>query len=117
MLSFRLFGFKHTAGSLNLYGSQTHAFGDESLEVGLTFANLLALAWNILQRNEQFRGAMASRDLIGQAKGMLMERFGMDAVEAFELLKRLSQESNTPVAEVALRLVRHHFHRENHLYH
>ena len=42
-----------------------------------------------------------SRDIIGQAKGMLMERFGVDAVDAFELLKRLSQESNMKLAQVA----------------
>ncbi|OBB99234.1 GAF and ANTAR domain-containing protein [Mycobacterium sp. 852002-40037_SCH5390672] len=116
VLSFRLFAFKHTAGALNLYASQTHAFDDESLEVGLTFATLLSLAWNIVQRNEQFRAAMASRDIIGQAKGMLMQRFGIGAVGAFELLKRLSQESNTPVADVAVRLVRENFHRRNDLY-
>ena len=48
-----------------------------------------------------FRSALASRDLIGQAKGMLMERFTIDAVAAFELLRRLSQDTNTPLVEVA----------------
>jgi hypothetical protein len=36
---------------------------------------------------------------------MIMERFSIDAVQAFELLKRLSQSSNTPVVEVAGQLV------------
>ncbi|HZE14582.1 MAG TPA: ANTAR domain-containing protein [Mycobacterium sp.] len=48
---------------------------------------------------------MASRDVIGQAKGILMERLSIDAAAAFGVLKRLSQESNTPVAEIAQRLV------------
>ncbi|HEY3996989.1 MAG TPA: ANTAR domain-containing protein, partial [Mycobacterium sp.] len=47
----------------------------------------------------------ASRDIIGQAKGMIMERFTIDAIRAFELLKRLSQNSNTALAVVASRLV------------
>lgn len=106
VLSFRLFVAKRSAGALNLYADQTHAFDDESLEVGLSFATDVALAWCILQRNKQFRSALASRDVIGQAKGMLMERFSIDAVAAFELLKRLSQDSNTPVAEIAQGLVR-----------
>ena len=71
---------------------------------GLIFATHTALAWNMLRRDEQFRSALASRDVIGQAKGMLMERFGIDAVRAFDLLKRLSQDSNTPLHEVAERL-------------
>ena len=52
-----------------------------------------------------FRSALASRDLIGQAKGMIMERPHVDAVEAFEHLKHLSQESNTKLADVAPQLI------------
>lgn len=64
-----------------------------------------ALAWHMVRRDEQFRSALASRDVIGQAKGMLMERFDLDAVRAFELLKRLSQNMNTPLADVAQQVV------------
>jgi AmiR/NasT family two-component response regulator len=53
----------------------------------------------------QFQSALASRDIIGQAKGMMIERFNVDAVRAFELLSRLSQNSNIPVAEVAEEMV------------
>jgi AmiR/NasT family two-component response regulator len=63
------------------------------------------LAWHLGLRDREFRRALASRDVIGQAKGILMERFGIDAVRAFELLKRLSQESNTAVVDIAERLV------------
>jgi AmiR/NasT family two-component response regulator len=53
---------------------------------------------------DQFNSALFSRDQIGQAKGMLMERFSIDAVHAFNLLRTLSQQMNTPVREVAARL-------------
>ncbi|MBV8786817.1 MAG: ANTAR domain-containing protein [Mycobacterium sp.] len=53
-------------------------------------------------RDEQLRRALASRDIIGQAKGILMERFAIDAESAPNLLKRLSQADNTPLAEIAL---------------
>jgi AmiR/NasT family two-component response regulator len=59
----------------------------------------------MVRRDEQFRSALASRDIIGQAKGMIMERFKVDAIQAFELLKRLSQSSNRPLAGVARQLV------------
>lgn len=55
--------------------------------------------------NAQLQRALESRDMIGQAKGMLMERFHVDAAAAFKLLTRLSQESNVRLAEIARRLV------------
>lgn len=54
---------------------------------------------------EQLHRAVETRDIIGQAKGMLMERFDVDAARAFELLVKLSQKSNTPVAVIAQKLI------------
>ncbi|HEY1840805.1 MAG TPA: GAF and ANTAR domain-containing protein [Mycobacterium sp.] len=105
IMSFRLFADRHSMGALNFYAEKSRAFDDDAAEVGLIFATHTALAWKLVRREEQFRSALASRDIIGQAKGMLMERFKIDAGRAFELLKRLSQNSNTPVAVVARRLV------------
>lgn len=45
------------------------------------------------------------RDIIGQAKGMLMERFNVDAAAAFQLLVNLSQNSNIRVEVIAQKLV------------
>jgi ANTAR domain/GAF domain len=104
VLSFQLFTTHQSMGVLNLYGEQPHAFTAEAEDIGLVFATHTALAWDTVRREDQFRSALASRDIIGQAKGMIMERFGTDAVEAFELLKRLSQEANTPLADIAHKL-------------
>ncbi|SPM35606.1 histidine kinase [Mycobacterium rhizamassiliense] len=54
---------------------------------------------------EQLRRAIETRDTIGQAKGMLMERFNIDAAGAFQLLARLSQDTNTRLEEIARQLV------------
>lgn len=105
VMSFHLFADGQTMGALNFYAEQPDVFDDEAVEVGLVMATHTALAWNLMRRDEQFRSALASRDIIGQAKGMIMERFNIDAVQAFELLKRLSQSSNTPVVAVARQLV------------
>jgi GAF domain-containing protein len=105
IMSFQLFAEHQTMGVLNFYAEQPNVFGDDSVELGLIVATHTALAWKLVRREEQFRSALASRDIIGQAKGMVMERFKIDAVQAFELLKRLSQNSNTPVAAVARQLV------------
>jgi hypothetical protein len=59
----------------------------------------------MVAENAQLQRALETRDTIGQAKGMLMERFNVDAAAAFKLLTRLSQESNVRLADIARRLV------------
>jgi AmiR/NasT family two-component response regulator len=80
-------------------------FGTETREIGLVFAAHSSVAWNAARRDEQFKKALASRDVIGQAKGMLMERYGVSAIQAFDLLRKLSQDSNTPLMQIAADLV------------
>ncbi|MEX5721243.1 ANTAR domain-containing protein [Geodermatophilus maliterrae] len=48
--------------------------------------------------------ALSSRDLIGQAKGILMERYKITAEMAFALLARTSQDTNRKLHEVAASL-------------
>lgn len=110
IISFQLFADHHQMGALNFYADQPYAFDDDAAEMGLILATHAAVGWNMVRRDEQFRSALASRDIIGQAKGMIMERFKIDAVQAFELLKRLSQSSNTPLAVVARQLVESEHH-------
>ncbi|WP_139830869.1 GAF and ANTAR domain-containing protein [Mycobacterium paraense] len=105
ILSYELFTDNGSMAALNFYAEHPHAFTDESLEIGGIFATHVALAWSIMRRQDQFRSALASRDVIGQAKGVIMERFNLDAVEAFELLARLSQQSNTKLIEIARSLI------------
>jgi hypothetical protein len=59
----------------------------------------------LIAETEQLRRAIETRDTIGQAKGMVMERFSIDAVAAFNLLVKLSQQTNTRVEQVARKLV------------
>ncbi|MHC9294930.1 GAF and ANTAR domain-containing protein [Mycobacterium sp. LTG2003] len=101
VMAFQLYADNKTMGALNYYAEEPYAFDADAIEAGLIVATHTALAWNLLRRDEQFRSALASRDVIGQAKGMMMERYKIDAVQAFEVLKRLSQSSNTPLVDVA----------------
>lgn len=101
VLSFQLFADSTTIGALNLFADEPNTFDIHAEEVGVVFATHAALAWNSVQKDKQFHSALANRDVIGQAKGMLMERFGIDAVAAFDLMKRLSQDSNTKLVEIA----------------
>jgi AmiR/NasT family two-component response regulator len=94
-----------TTATLSLYAEAANAFDNESVNVGLIFATNTGLVWNMMRRDQQFRAALASRDVIGQAKGRMMERFNIDDAQAFSMLKLMSQDSNTPIAQVARRVV------------
>jgi transcriptional regulator with GAF, ATPase, and Fis domain len=105
IVSYELFVDSGAMGALNFYSHNPHAFSDDSMELGGVFANQVALAWSMMRRQDQFRSALASRDMIGQAKGVIMERFNLDAVEAFDLLTRLSRQSNIKLTDIARALI------------
>lgn len=92
--------------ALNVYTEKPNAFDVGTTDATLTYATYTAIAWRTARRDEQFHQTLESRDIIGQAKGMAMERFKIDATQAFDLLKRLSQSSNTPLTRIAAELVR-----------
>lgn len=104
-LSMQLFVADHELGALNMHSDTAHAFTPEVCSVAEVLATHAAIALSNARRGQQFRSALATRDLIGQAKGMLMERYGVDAVRAFDILRQLSQESNTPVTRIAEQVV------------
>lgn len=63
---------------------------------------LLVLAETMLETaSQQMAEALASRDVIGQAKGVLMERRRIGPDDAFQLLKRVSQERHVRIRELA----------------
>ena len=105
VMAFQLWIAGETMGALNVYAETANAFSPETRDIGLVFAAHSSVAWNAARRDEQFKNALASRDVIGQAKGMLMERYGVNAIQAFELLRKLSQDANTPLIQVATDLV------------
>ncbi len=105
ILSFELFSSRTSMGALSVYSSEPHAFSDEAEEIGVVFATHAALVWDSVRRDEEFHRGLIGRDVIGQAKGIIMERFRINAVRAFEVLKKMSQQSNRPVAEIARNLV------------
>lgn len=105
IMAFQLFIAGETLGALNVYSETADTFDGEARTLGLIFAAHSSVAFNSARREDQFRKALSSRDVIGQAKGMIMERYGVDAVQAFELLRKLSQDSNVPLIKVATDLV------------
>ena len=104
MLSFRLFAEADTMGALNLYSKERSAFDDEAVAVGSVFATHAAVALAGAQHDEQMQQALQSRDVIGQAKGILMAQQGVTDQEAFDILRRASQRMNIKLRELAERV-------------
>ena len=90
MLSFQLYTHRSGVGALNLLGREPHTFTQEAEGLAAMLVTHAAVALSAVNTRQQFDSALASRDHIGQAKGILMERFGIDAIRAFELLTKLS---------------------------
>ena len=105
-LSFQLFVEGDDLGALNLYARAPHAFGEESEDVGLVLAAHAAVALAGARREDHLRRAVDNRDLIGQAEGILMERHELTADQAFQVLARVSQQTNRKLVDVAEELTR-----------
>ena len=105
MLCVPLWVDERCLGALSLYADQAAAFTDLHGRVTTLLATFAALALAEAQRAEQMHAALINRDVIGQAKGILMERHHITADAAFGYLTRISQAENTKLAAIAAQLV------------
>lgn len=104
-LSLKLYTADRTAGALNLFGFRPNAFDGEAETTGSVLAAHAAAAILASRQGEQLNSALSTRDRIGQAKGIIMERYGVGDVQAFDMLRRLSQEANVKLIDVAQRVI------------
>ncbi len=104
MLSFRLFAEQDTMGALNLYSKTVGAFDEEAHAIGSVFATHASVAIAGARMSAQKDEAIRSRDVIGQAKGILMAQKNISEDEAFDILRRASQRMNIKLREVAERI-------------
>jgi GAF domain-containing protein len=104
MLCVPLWVQERCLGALSLYADQAAAFSDLHERVATLLATYAALALAEAQRADQMHDALGNRDVIGQAKGILMERHGVTADAAFGVLARVSQAENIKLAELARHL-------------
>jgi GAF domain-containing protein len=105
MLAFSLFTEGGVVGALNLYAAEPNAFPADAAEIGQPLAAHAAVALVSSRERANLRIALDTRDLIGQAKGILMERHGIDAEQAFVVLIAASQRVNRKLRDVAEELV------------
>lgn len=106
MLSVRLFSSDRVHGALNLYSRQPAAFDADAIDLARLLATHVSVALRSALNDENLRLAVDSRHVIGQAQGILMERYSLDAARAFSLLSRVSQDGNIRLIDVADHVVR-----------
>ena len=101
VLSLRLETKARRYGSLNLYADRVGAFDHDDIAVATIFVRHAAVALANAHNEEGLQVAVDARKLIGQAQGILMERFDITAERAFEFLRRQSQAHNVKLRYVA----------------
>jgi GAF domain-containing protein len=108
VLAMRLFVTDdNTMGSINLYAEPVDAFDDDDRSVASIFAAHAAVALQAAQRQEQLTTAIDGRDIIGQAKGIIMARKGVDDATAFAMLRDGSSRMNRKLRAVAQQIIDH----------
>lgn len=106
MISFRLFVTDDSLGALNMYSRQPNAFDRRSQLLGQVFCAQASVAMKAALTEAGLETALKSRDVIGQAKGVLMARRRLTAEMAFEVLKHLSQHHNRKLTAMAEEIAR-----------
>jgi hypothetical protein len=101
-----------SAGALNLYARYPAAFGVIDRGRGMLLAAIAGAAYSSVRGHEEeerrageLQAALATREMIGQAQGILMERERISADAAFDILRRASQHLNIKLRVVAQNLV------------
>lgn len=105
MLGTRLYTPTRTVGTLNLYDTRPDHFDVDDQAVAHVMARHAAAALSRAHKAENLWHAIDARKRIGQAQGILMERYGLKEDQAFQVLLRYSQNNNIKLREVAEELI------------
>jgi GAF domain-containing protein len=98
-------GAHQTVGVLGLYSPDADAFDADDEAIAHILARHASVAVASARHEETMAQAVDARKLVGQAMGILMERFDVDGDRAFAILKRYSQDNNTKLRDVAQHLI------------
>jgi GAF domain-containing protein len=112
VLAVPLVANSHPLGALNLYSKSAGGYDDTAEETAVLFSEQAAVAcanaevyWRTYTLTEHLREALESRDVIGQAKGILMARRNCTPDDAFEALRKASQHHNKKLRDIAEQVV------------
>lgn len=101
MMSLLLYTDEHSFGALSLYCGRGCRFDADDVAVAQSLAGHLSVMMAAERQIDQLGLGLHNRTIIGQAQGVLMERYDMTADQAFDYLRRLSSSSNVKVSVLA----------------
>jgi len=96
---------RRTVGVLSLFSAEPAAFTADDEAIAHILARHATVAVASARHEETMAQAVDARKLVGQAMGILMERFDVDGDRAFAILKRYFQDTNTKLRDVAQQLI------------
>lgn len=105
IMSSELHAADHRIGALNIYGARGREFSRDDVETAQVLAYHASAALRTARQIEGLTIALDSRTIIGQAQGILMERYKVDSDRAFAILRRHSQQENIRLNHLARELV------------
>jgi transcriptional regulator with GAF, ATPase, and Fis domain len=105
-LAFQFRADPHVRGGFNLYSEEAHQITMETRQLAALFANMAAVALGWTRQEETLNDALVTRNLIGQAVGIVIERYKIDSDRAFSFLVRTSQTGNVKLRDVAAGIVK-----------
>ena len=108
LVSVQLTAGPNAIGALTFYSHRRNAWDEQGYDLALLFATHAAQAVDAAQVITGLRAALGSRHQIGVAQGILMQRHGLTLEQAFGVLQRFSNESNTKLSDVAAEMAREH---------
>jgi len=106
MLCVRLYTSRDTLGALNLLSRTQDGFSEDDATTASHLAAHLAVALAESLHADDLHSAALNRTVIGQAEGILMERFSLPSSRAFEVLSLVAQEQGSPLHRIASELIR-----------
>ena len=104
-LSFKLYCAGQTAATMNVFGFEPNVWDDDAETIGAALAAHAAAAIAASRWGADVNSPLGARDRIGQAKGIIMERHGVDDVCAFEMMRRLCAVTGLRLVDIAERVI------------
>lgn len=105
MMSVLVYTRTQSYGALSMYAYRGERFDCDDVALAQTLAVQLAMVVASSREIDQLETALHSRTIIGQATGLIMGRFDVDASQAFDYLRRVSSHSNRKLVDVASTIV------------
>jgi GAF domain-containing protein len=105
VLDVPLIAKKIVIGVLSLYHDKPNGFSCDDEAIAHILARHASIALATARREAQLIQRVDARKLVGQAQGILMERHNLTADQAFDVLRRYSQDTNTKLRDVAQQVI------------